>query len=399
MKCLLVHNLYQQPGGEDHVLDAEKAILTRAGHQVIEYIRDNAEILEYGLRSKATLWLRTVWAWDSCRDLQDVLGREKPDLVHFHNTFPLISPAAYYACQEARVPVVQTLHNYRLLCPSATLFRDNKVCEDCVEHGLLRSIGHGCYRGSRPATAVVALMLAAHRLGRTWNRMVDCYIALTEFARQEFIAAGLPPERIVVKPNFVDPDPSAASGIGGYVLFVGRLSPEKGLRTLLAAWKRLRIEIPLQIVGDGPDREELEAHAAQLGLNCISFLGRKDRGCTMAAIQGARFLVFPSKCYEGFPVTIAEAFASGRTVICSRLGAMQEVVTDGCTGLHFNPDDAEDLAQKVKWAWTHPEPLAEMEKAARAEYEAKYTAERNYSLLMEIYERARAEALIGHRTR
>ncbi len=387
-KVLLVHNRYQQRGGEDSVMQAEKALLSAAGHEVAEYSRHNDEIVNYGLWQKATLAPRTVWAWDSYRQLKTLLQTEKPDLAHFHNTFPLISPAAYEACREAGVPVVQTLHNYRLFCPAATFFRDGQVCEECVQHSLWRGIRYGCYRNSRPATATVALMLAVHRRRRTWTRQVDCYVALTEFSRRKFIEAGLPAERIVVKPNFVHPDPRARNDRGEYALFVGRLSPEKGLRTLLHAWQRLRDRVPLRIVGDGPLRSELEAGASCRGLSNISFEGRLPRDRTLKAMKGARFLVFPSEWYECFPVTIVEAFACGVPVVASRLGAMEEIVGDGRTGLHFTPGDSDDLAAKVEWAWTHPERMEEMGREARAEYEAKYTAERNYQMLMDIYKRA-----------
>jgi len=239
MKLLLVHNRYQSPGGEDSVFESEKKLLVAAGHQVEEYVRDNAEIAEYGLWTKATLGVRTLWAWDSCQELGARLRRDRPDLVHFHNTFPLISPAAYHACRKAGVPVVQTLHNYRFLCSSANFFRRGKVCEECVEHSLWRGVRYGCYHESRVETATVALTLAAHRAMGTWSEMADCYIALTEFARRKFIAGGFPPHKLVVKPNFVRPDPGPRNGTTDYALFVGRLSPEKGLGTLLAGWQRL----------------------------------------------------------------------------------------------------------------------------------------------------------------
>ena len=284
--------------------------------------------------------------------------------------------------------MVQTLHNYRLFCPAATFFRDGHVCEECVQHTLWRSVRYACYRNSRPATATVALMLAVHRRRRTWTRQVDCYIALTEFSRRKFIEAGLPAEKVVVKPNFVHPDPRARNGRGEYALFVGRLSPEKGLHTLLDAWQRLRDRVPLRIVGDGPLRPELEADASRRGLSGVSFDGRLPHDQTLEAMKGARFLVFPSEWYEPFGLTIAEAFACGVPVVASRLGAIEEIVEDGRTGLHFTPGDPDVLAAKVEWAWTHPERMEEMGRAARAEYEAKYTAERNYQMLMDIYQRA-----------
>ena len=396
MKILLVHNRYQQPGGEDTSALTEEGVLRAAGHGVVEYVRRNDEIKDYGLGSKATLPPRTIWGWDSYREIKTLLARERPDLAHFHNTFPLISPAAYYACREAGVPVVQTLHNYRLLCPAAAFLRRGSVCEECLDHGLWRGVLHGCYHNSRAETSAVALMLAVHRWLGTWTRLVDCYIALTEFGRQKFIEGGFPAEKIRVKPTLVHPDPGAREGRGEYVLFVGRLSEEKGLRTLLTAWGRLSDCIPLEIVGDGPLRPSLQNEAQRRMMRSIQFRGWMSRDRTVAATKQACFLVFPSEWYEGFPRAIAEALACGVPVICSRLGAMEEIVEDGRTGLHFTPGNADDLAAKVDWAWTHPKEMEAMGRAARAEYETKYTAERNYLMLMEIYQKvlgARGQAL------
>jgi len=216
--------------------------------------------------------------------------------------------------------------------------------------------------------------------------MVDRYIALTDFASRKFTEADLPREKLTVKPNFVDPDPGERQGLGDYVLYVGRLSREKGLSTLLSAWQKLQSAGPLRIVGDGPMRERLQAEAAQRGASNVTFVGRLQSGEVMKAIKGARFLVFPSECYENCPTTILEAFACGVPVIASRLGAMLELVDDGRTGLHFHPGDAVDLVEKVSWAWSHPEECRFMGHEARAEYESKYTAEKNYTMLMQIYE-------------
>ena len=393
---LKVHNLYQQPGGEDESVRCECALLTRAGHTVVEYGRDNHEIATYNFIEKASLGPRTVWASDSCDQIRALLRAEKPDVAHFDNTFPLISPAAYYACREAGVPVVQTLRNYRLVCPGTYLQREGRVCEDCVGRYPWRGVLHGCYRDSRAETGAVALMLSVHRWLGTWNKLVDCYIALTEFARAKFIEAGLPAEKIVVKPNFVYSDAMAVSqqssianreSQGSCALFAGRLSPEKGVGTLLAAWQRLNNHIPLRVVGDGPLRAGLERCAREHGLSDVSFDGRLNSQQTLAAMERSRFLVFPSEWYETFGRVAVEAFACGVPVIASRLGAMEEIVTDGRTGLHFIPGNADDLAAKVDWAWAHPAEMAAMGRSARAEYEAKYTPERNYAILIGIYKR------------
>jgi len=336
---------------------------------------------------------KAVWASDSYRDLSAILSQEKPDLAHFHNTFPLISPSAYYACRRAHVPVVQTLHNYRLFCSAATFFRNGAVCEECFDHSLWRGVKHGCYRDSRAGTAAVGLMLATHRALGTWMKMVSCFVAVSEFVREKFIAGGFPPDKIFVKPNFVDPDPNERTVPGDYAVFVGRLSAEKGLLTLVAAWEKLKNRIPLIVVGDGPLRADLEREVVQRGLCNVKFKGHLAEEKALEAMKGAKFLVFPSEWYETFGMTIIEAFACGVPVICSRLGAMQELVADGHTGLFFDPGNVVDLAAKLDWAWTHTRELEKMGSAARAEYEARYTAEENYRMLIRAYEVALAGVL------
>ena len=385
MQVVLVHNYYQQSGGEDAVLAAEGELLRRHDHEVVQYVEDNRRIERM---TAASVAVNAVWSAYTRRRLADTLNHAKCDVAHFHNTFPLISPSAYYACRQAGVPVVQTLHNYRLLCPGAMLSRDGRACQDCVgKTPPWPALWYRCYRESRLQTSVAVAMLTLHRWLKTWQNKVDIYIALTEFSRQKFIEGGLPANRMVVKPNFVDPDPGRGDADGQYCLSVGRLSPEKGIRTLLSAWTRLD-GVPLKLVGDGPLLAELEGVLQQNKSHCVELLGRQPHMDVLTLMKGARFLVFPSECYEGFPVTIAEAFACGLPVIASRLGAMAEIVEDNRTGLHFTAGDAEDLASKVEWAWTHPQQMREMGKEARREYEEKYTAEQNYHMLMDIYQKA-----------
>jgi glycosyltransferase involved in cell wall biosynthesis len=388
MKIVLVHNTYQQPGGEDVVFEQEKALLQRAGHHVATYCRSNHEISKLSAFDRAMVIPRTIWSSDSHREFSELLRRENPDVVHIHNTFIMISPSIYSACRDHGVPVVQTLHNFRLLCPAATFFRDGRVCEECIDDGLRKSVSHCCYRDSRSATAAIALVLAVHRRLDTWNELVDRFIALSDFSRGKFVASGFPAEKVVVKPNFVDPDPGPrnSDGDGEYALFAGRLSKEKGLPTLVQAWTHLKTRLPLEIIGDGPEREMLEEQTEASGNREIVFHGRSSHEATLAAVKRARFVVLPSECYENFPMSIVEALACGTPVICSRLGGMAELIEDHRTGLLFTPGNADDLAEKVEWAVTHPTELAEMGAEARREFERKYTAEKNYSHLMEIYE-------------
>jgi glycosyltransferase involved in cell wall biosynthesis len=388
MNILIIHNTYQQPGGEDVVVAQESRLLERHGHRVSAYQRSNDEIGELSSGQRLGLISRIVSASDSKRDVLGILRERKPDIVHVHNTFAMVSPSVYEACREEDVPVVQTLHNYRLLCPAATLFRDSAPCEECLTHSLLRSVQHGCYRDSRVMSGAIALMLKTHRSRQTWINGVDAYIAISRFARDKFVQSGLPAHKIQVKPNFVEPDPGERSHPGDYALFVGRLSPEKGLTTLLDAWQRLPSAVPLVIAGDGPMRHALEAAVARKRLQGVHFAGRLGRDGINDAMQKAAFLVVPSIWYEPFGLVVAEAFACGTPVLGAAIGGIPEMLDDQVTGLHFAPADPNALAEKVAWAWEHRSELAAMGKAARRVYEDRYTANANYDRLMKIYDSA-----------
>lgn len=387
MKIVLVHNTYQWPGGEDVIVIQERDLLRSAGHEVLEYRRSNVDVTDSTVIHRIALGQRAVWSQDVFREFQGLLEREEPDVVHVHNTFVMISPSIYWACADQDIPVVQTLHNYRLLCPQGTFLRDGKICEECTEHSLLRSLKYRCFHGSRLATGASALVLASHRLLQTWTRKVDCYIAVSQFARKKFEHGGLPSEKLVVKPHFVYPDPGPRTSPGEYVVFVGRFTSEKGLPTLLNAWNQVRTDIPLVVVGDGPLRKALETQAAQFGHSRVIFRGQLSREETLATIKRAKILLCASECYEQGPATILEAYACGVPVIAPSLGPIDEVVDDGCTGLLFRAGDTTDLTQKIERALASDEGLENMGRAARAKYEARYTGEENYRRLMEIYER------------
>ena len=393
MKVLIIHNSYQQPGGEDVAADRETSLLRQAGHEVIEYRRSNHELNALSLWGKLTLPKRVIWSGGSMQDLRALIHRERPDVAHFHNTFLMISPSAYHVCQEMCVPVVQTLHNYRLLCPRADFYRSGHICEECLGKTLpWPGLMHGCYRGSRAQTAVVVAILTFHRWLKTWDEQVDAYIALTEFARQKFIQGGLPAEKMAVKPNFVAPDPGMREGMGDYAIYVGRFSPEKKILTLLQAWRKLG-RIPLKLVGGGPNEGEVYRIIQESRLANVELFGWLPRDQVFAMMKKARCLIFCSEWFETFGLTMIEAFACGVPVVATRLGAMAEIVEEGRTGLLFTPGDTDDLSTKVEWAFTRPQEMAQMGRRARQEFEAKYTADRNREMLLNIYclasERAR----------
>lgn len=394
MKILLCHNYYQQPGGEDGVLHDERWLLESRGHQVVEYTQHNDDLENM---SRAQMVKRTFWNSDVYNEISRLIQSERPDVMHCHNTFPLISPAAYGAARDQSLAVVQTLHNFRLLCPNAQLLRDGKVCEACIGGTLpWRSVVHGCYRGSRSATAVVAAMLTAHRLRKTWTREIDRYIALTEFGRDKFIAGGLPAERIRVKPNFVREDPGVGRGDNSCALFVGRLSEEKGIHTMLQAWQQRSDLLPLKIIGDGPLAETVQQAARND--HRITWLGRQPADRVLQEMGAAICLLVPSIWYETFGRIIAEAFATGTPVIGSNHGAMSELIDHERTGLLFEPGNADSLSDAVSRLQSRPESWPAMRQSARDEYEALYTPEVNVRQLIDIYEDAIRAAAARHRT-
>jgi glycosyltransferase involved in cell wall biosynthesis len=388
MKIVVAHNFYKQTGGEDQCVAAEIAMLRAHGHDVTFFSLSNDEI---DAMSRPRLAAETIWSRRSHHALRRLFSTVRPQIVHFHNTFPLISPAAYYAARAERVRVVQTLHNFRLICANALLFREGHICEDCVGRSIpWAGMQHGCYRGSRTASAVVATMLGAHRALGTWRGEVEAYIALTHFSRAKLVEGGLPAEKIAVKANLVYPDPGVGSGRGGFAVYVGRLSSEKGLETLLAAWSRLPDAPLLKIIGDGPLAPLVEREA---GANSsIQWLGALPLDKVYAEIGAAALLVAPSRCYENFPRVLVEAFAKGTPVIASRIGAMAEIVDEGRTGLLFRTGDPDDLAAKVQSLFADPERLPIMRAAARGEFERRFTAAVNHGRLMTIYEQALASA-------
>jgi glycosyltransferase involved in cell wall biosynthesis len=382
MKILVGHNRYKQPGGEDQCVAAEVAMLQANGHEVIPYFVTNDSIDGMSRLDAAT---RTIWSRSAYQEVRTLIRAHRPRIAHFHNTFLLISPAVYYAAQAENVRVVQTLHNFRLLCPNALFFRNGRICEDCLGRSIpWPGIVHKCYRGSRAASTGVATLTATHRALGTWRKAVDVYIAPTEFSRQKFIAGGLPANKLVVKSHFVSPDPGPGGGTGGYGVFVGQLSAEKGVEMLLEAWKHLPGGVSLKIVGDGP----MAAAVAQAAANDprIQWLGPKPLKEVYALIGEALFLLCPSTCYETFGRVIVEAFAKGTPVIASNLGAMAELVEHGRTGLRFEPGNAIDLAAQIQRLLADPSALLRMRQAARQEYEQRYTVRPNYRRLMTIYE-------------
>ncbi|HKU70841.1 MAG TPA: glycosyltransferase family 4 protein [Burkholderiales bacterium] len=379
-RILVIHNRYQQPGGEDAVVDAEVALLRSRGHEVETYIRDNHELS--GM-SKVSAFADTIWSRRAWSDIVRLGHRFRPDIIHVHNTFALVSSSVYWAAARAAVPVVQTLHNFRLLCVQAMFLQQGKLCEDCVGRVPWRGVVRKCYRDSGMQSAALATMLGMHRMLGTYRNRITRYIALTEFCRDKFIEGGLPASRVTVKPNFVDIErvPEAPRRGG---LYVGRLSEEKGIDVLLDALRELPA-VTIDVIGSGPESEKVKAHPQ---LNLLGWLKPEE---VSERMRRAAYLVMPSIWYENFPRTLVEAYANGLPVVASRLGSLAELVDHGQTGLLFEAGSVHDLARHIAWAEAFPQKMRVMGENARETYESKFTPDRNYARLMEIYEDAAAE--------
>jgi glycosyltransferase involved in cell wall biosynthesis len=388
----MLHNRYLIPGGEDQCSIAEAVLLRDLGHEVELLEEDNRRIEQLG---QARTAMRTVWSRESYRRIDELLKSRAFDILHVQNFFPLWSPSVYYAASRNHVPVVQTLHNYRLMCVNSLFFRDQHLCQECLGRFLpWQGIVHACYRNSRAASAVVAGMVGAHKLVGTWRKRVSTYIAVSEFARQIYVAGGLPAEKIVVKPNFIHPSPPPGNGGGRYALYVGRLSHEKGIATMLNAWKGDPKAIPLKIAGEGPLAELVIAMAREC--RSIEYLGVRPLLEVLDLMRNAEFLVFPSEWYETMGRTIMEAFAVGTPVVATNIGPPATMVVPGETGFHFTPGSVAELRQRMEWCSQNLDQLRAMRSNVRQAFENNYTGAANARMLLAIYERALDTAGHGH---
>lgn len=384
MKILLVHNYYQQWGGEDECAEQEHRLLEQYGHTVHYYTRHNDEIEAFSMLRKGALFFEPSWSRRTYRELKQIINDFKPDVVHFHNYFPLVSPSAFWACADAGVPSVLTLHDYRLMCPIGWFFRDGEICEDCLDHSLLSGIRHSCYHGSAAQTSSVALMIQTHRTLGTWQKKVNAIIALNNFSRDKFVQGGLPADKFHIRPNFLEADP----GIGGeereFALFVGRMSREKGLDVLLKAWRNLP-DVPLKILGGGPLKEWAADYIAEHNMTHVELVGFVQPQDVLDYQKRAMFLVLPSIWYEVMPRVLIEAYAAATPVIATRLGSMAELVQENHTGLLFERGDAESLAAQVREAVSDMARLRGWGRNSRHEYESRLTADAAHDRLLEIY--------------
>ncbi|MDO1450148.1 glycosyltransferase family 4 protein [Rhodocytophaga aerolata] len=382
MKILFIHNTYQQRGGEDVIFENESELMESHGHSVERLLFDNHQI-KTGL-DKFLTGVKSLYNFESAKIVEAVIKNFSPDLIHVHNLFPIASPSILYVADKYKIPVVLSIHNYRLICPSATLLHTGKIYEKSI-HSIfpLDAIVKGVYRGSKIQTASAVLMTGTHKLLGTWKNKVTRYIVMSQFAKNKFLDSSLnvAEEKWSIKPNF-SPD----MGVGDTArensfLFIGRLTAEKGIETLLEAARITGFN--LEILGDGPMREVVENYASQH--QNIVYAGFKQKQEIIQALKKCKALLFPSVWYEGFPMTILEAFSVGTPVISSKLGAMVEMIEDQGNGLHVKPGDVEDLVEKMRLLTTQPDLARILGKNARCTYEDKYAPEKNYEQLLAIY--------------
>lgn len=386
MKILAVHNYYQQWGGEDQVFEDEVALLRSKGNDVHCHTQHSDAVKNRHLFSVAvdTLWNRRAY-----RELLEVIREFSPDVLHVVNTFPLFSPAIFFAARKANVPAVAFIHNCRYFCAQGACFRNDKSCETCLGKVPWRAVKYGCYRGSRSGSAVVASMQLLHRSLQTWNRKVDVICVLSEFSMAKLAAAGIRGNRMIVRPNFVSTLPDPGTGQGRYAIYVGRLSEEKGIRTLVQGWRKLKdhgLDIPLKIVGDGPESHRIKELIAQC--SSVEWLGMRQHSEVYKLVGDAACMVFPSECYESLPKTLIESLAVGTPVIGANIGSVPEIIADGLTGELFRPGDAQQLATVVSRWFSDLDRVGQMRSQCRQVFEERYTADKNYEQLLGIYREA-----------
>lgn len=372
MRILMVHNRYQTYGGEDASTEATVQLLRDGGHEV-EFLTDsNDRVDELGkLRTAA----RSVWSREGKTRVSDILGAGNFDVMHVQNYFPLFSPSIYYAASDHGVPVVQSLRNFRAVCPEGMLYRDGQVCTDCVgKRFAWPALVHRCYRGSVAGSTSVAVMSTGHSLAGTWKKRVAKYVTPSEFAREIYVRAGWDADQIVAIPNFVYPDPGPGQGDGGYAVFAGRLAPPKGLDLLVTAWNQGGFDVPLRIAGDGPLRPLVERAAATNPY--IEYLGQVTFDEVAELVGGAMFSIVPTNGIETFGRVAAESLARGTPSIVADHGGLSEIVMSGETGLRFPPGDVDGLIAAVRSLLDNRERLHAMRRSSRAHFLEHFTGER-----------------------
>ena len=390
LRILMLHNRYQYGGGEDISTLQEVKMLQSMGQNVELVERSNDSIQSFSLAEKVSLFFSSSWDFSSAAWLKSKCLLSRPDLLHVQNFFPLFSPSIHRAAKQLNIPTIQHLRNFRLGCLNAYLFRRGKVCEACVGHNPWRGVWYRCYRQSLPASLGVWQMVTVNRLRSTWSKDVDAFIVPSQFAARKLVEVGIPENRLHIKADFLSdplinqqvlPPPERPT-----FLYLGRLSPEKGILTILKAWQQLKQpDWRLILAGDGAQRTELENFCQENQLIGVSFLGYQSASTVVSLIQRATAVLVPSLWYETFGRVVVDAFACGRPALVSDLGALAELVNDGETGLRVKPEEVSDWQDKLLWSANNMGKLEQMGQTARRVYLERYTPETNYQCLMGIY--------------
>lgn len=387
MRILLVHNFYQQFGGEDAVALAERRLLEQHGHQVFFYSRHNDDLKDYGLRNKITFFPNTIFSSRTAQEIRRVVEEFKPDVAYIHNFVPLVSPSVHHVLHALKVPVVQVMHNFRPYCPNGLFYTQGAVCEKCKGGNYLHAVRNRCCKDSYLVSALYAATFALNRAAGMVDK-VDAFVCLTEFARQKMLELGIPESKLFIRPNFIEtpPAPQAAfNGNGKYVLFLGRLSAEKGLWTLIRAFEPFK-DVELRVLGTGPLEKELRTYARDKKLHNIAFYGFRNGEDKWRLLRGCSFTVVPSEWYENFPVAVLEAYACGKPVVASNTGGLSYVVENGNTGFLFEPANVSDLRRKLEHLLARPEEAFEMGGRARRLVETRYSPQAGYESLVRIFQ-------------
>jgi len=386
MNILLVHNFYKFFAGEDSIALREKDLLESNGENVYFYTRDNKETENYNLLQKIMFFKNTVYSKKTKKEIKDIIKDFKPQVAYTHNIFPLISPSIFHTLYDESIPCIQNVQDYRWLCPNGVFYINDRICERCKNGAFWHAVRYRCFRESYLLSGLYATAISVNRLAGVFKK-VDAFLCTTEFNKQKLMEAGVEEKRIFIKPNYLDISNIEPSyGNGDYIIFLGRLSPEKGLWTLIRAFERLK-DLRLCIVGTGPLEQTLRTYIQEKELKNISLEGFKQGAEKDNLLRNALFMVFPSEWYEHFPIVLLEAFAFGKPVVSSNIGNMPLIVEHEKSGLHFKAGDADDLIEKIKTLVHNPTEISKMGMYARKEMETKYTPEINYKILKSIFEK------------
>jgi len=387
LKILLCHNFYQQTGGEDVAVMALKELLEQKGHDVIFYSENSREIGKYNAFQKIGFFPRTVFSVRNYRRMQRIAKQERADVAHVHNVFPLISPALYVALKRAGIPIVQTIHNYRLMCINGLFLRDGRICERCKSGNFVSGVRFKCYRNSYTLSSLYAASIGSHRRWGTFKR-IERFIALTDFAASKMVESGIAKaSKISVLENFLPsplPEYSETDPREAYAVFMGRLSHEKGIFTLLRAMQGLR-NLGLKILGAGPLDQLVKRHIRDQHLDNVESLGFIQGEEKYRILRRALCCVVPSECYENLPYAVLESGAVATPVIASRLGGLAAIISDNQTGLLFTPGDSGELRKQLEFLAATPEVARCIGAQAREQVRARHTADAHYQRLMQIY--------------